>query len=83
MELERLIEIMADDNSPVDGTSVMFGLNMMIKYVPSFDVGGVGHDIIYGESVDKMLEAGLTECDAVLLRQQNWFIEEDYFASFV
>ena len=85
MEKEKLIAIMNDDDINIDGTSVMFGLTMMVKYIPDFDISRVGHDTVFGADVDAMVTAGITEADALALRKQNWFIDEEFdcFASFV
>jgi len=66
-----------------EGDNAFLGLQIIVKYLPKSGVEGADHDIIYSADVDKLLEAGLTEDDAIQLRKLNWIISEDCLACFV
>lgn len=85
MDRERFEEIMQRDAdlNKFDSCTALMGLNLIAKYLPKSGIGCATHDEIFACSVDELLEAGLTEEDAVLLRDMNWMIDEDSLAKFV
>lgn len=86
MERERFDEIIdADEDSSIDykENRVLLGLKIIAKYIPNNCVAGADHDIIYSASVDELLEAGLTEDDAVELSNLGWHIAYDCLSHFV
>lgn len=85
MNRERFEEIMdgESDLSKFDKCTALLGLNLIAKYLPKSGIGGASHDEIYACGVDELLEAGLTEEDAIVLRDMNWMIDEDSLAKFV
>jgi len=89
---ERLEEIFENDDYSLDGgDNAMQGLLIMAKYLDPFEkkttlIQGADHDIIYGPEKHELLEAGLTEEDAIKLRNLNWGIDgemSDGFYCFV
>ena len=83
MTSERLIEIFEIEDYPMwTGDNAYKGLHILAKYTDSL-IQGAGHDIIYSEDIDKVLEKGLTEEDALALRFLNWSIQDGYFCCFV
>jgi len=65
------------------GDSVLIGLNVIARYLPKSGVEAAEHDQIWACGVDELLEAGLTEEDAIVLSEQNWMIDEDSLSAFV
>ncbi|GGG61358.1 hypothetical protein [Hymenobacter glacieicola] len=78
MTLQELEEIFEQEPTMPSGIDRTFeGLKILSKYTDEV-VGAPAHDIIYSIDVDTALEAGLTKEEAVLLRQYNWGISEEY-----
>ncbi len=86
MDRKRLEEIMEGDsnlgNYPNEDNAFL-GLLIIRKYIPGCGIEGAEHDLIYSAGVDELLEAGLTEEDAIELRNLNWMIEYNSLACFV
>lgn len=84
---EQFISIMDDEDIKVDikgGCNALEGLKIINKYLPNTGVEGASHDVIYSADIIKLIEAGVTKEDVVLLRRLNWMIEdEEYLACFV
>jgi hypothetical protein len=59
------------------------GLKIIAKYLPAAGVEGADHDVIYSVDVNEIVKAGITEEDAIQLRQLNWMIDDGYLAKFV
>lgn len=78
---ERFTEIMKDEEIktvfPENKDNALCGLNLIAKYIPNRGVEGAGHDIIYSVDIDEIVEAGITEEDAIQLRTWNWMIDDD------
>lgn len=84
MDRQRFEEIMdGDSQGEFERCRALLGLNLIAKYIPESGIGAAEHDIIYACGVDELLEAGLTEADAIQLRDMNWMIDEDSLAKFV
>ena len=86
MTEEEIYKIFDEDSDygMAEHFSVYDGLTILRKYKPHADVDGADHDIVYIDgSIDKYLELGLTKEDAIILRQNNWMIRDNYFCSFV
>ena len=79
MYREKFIEIMDGDSklSEYSKCTALLGLNLIAKYLPKSGVEAANHDIIYACDVDQLLDAGITEEDAIELRNMNWMIDED------
>ena len=80
LERARFEEIMESDNTNWDGDNAVQGLIIIAKYLPVKNnelLCGAEHDIIYSVDTKKILDAGLTEEDAIELRNLNWMIETD------
>ncbi len=80
MNRERFDEIMDADSTRLRDYKkcrILLGLNIIAKYLPNSGVGDAQHDIIYAADVDELLEAGLTEFDAIELCNMNWIIDEE------
>lgn len=73
-----------ETNYKFDGDRALQGLNIFSKYVKTV-VLGAEHDVLYGPDVDTIIEAGLTEEDAISLALLGWNIdgEQDCFYTFV
>ncbi len=85
---ERLMEIMHDDSIETDweGDNAIQGLNIIAKYINPIEksiIVGAVHDMILSVDLNTIIEAGLTEEDAILLRTLNWMEEYDALACFV
>lgn len=89
LERARFEEIMEGDNpnfSKQVGDNAFQGLMLLNLYLPNTQhslIEGADHDIIYSVDVQKILNAGLTEEDAIKLRDLNWMIQEDGLACYV
>ena len=76
------------DWNTATGDATFQGLQIIAKY---FDpehyqtniITGAEHDIIFSSSVEKIVEAGITEEDTLKLRNLNWTIQYDSLAHFV
>jgi len=79
MTEERFVEIMENDNYDVDwkGCNVISGLKIITKYLPDKGIEGAEHDIVYSVMISEILEAGITEEDAIRLRKLNWMIDDN------
>ena len=80
MTEERFREIMNDDDSKTNfpkEDNALIGLNIIAKYLPLSGVEGANHDVIYACDVEEIVKAGITEKDALYLREINWMIDED------
>lgn len=83
MEREELIKIFKADSGKWEGDNAFQGLKILSKYTHNL-IHGADHDVIWSESIDVLLENGLTREDAIKLREINWMIEENtYMACFV
>jgi hypothetical protein len=82
---ERVIKIFEKDSDlyNFEGDNAFEGLKIIAKYTKNI-VQGADHDVIYSESIEKLIEAGMTENEFEQLRKMNWMIEDDsYLACFV
>ncbi len=66
-----------------EGCNVFLGLEIIRKYLPGAGITAAGHDIIYSVSIDDIIEAGITDGDAIRLRQLNWMTDEEGLACYV
>jgi hypothetical protein len=67
---------------PVDlhseGDENLMGFNLLAKYFPKGRViEGADHDVIYSKGVDDIVEAGITEEDAIMLRNLGFILSDD------
>lgn len=77
MTSKRLAEIMKSGGvTSWDGCNVFSGLEIIRKYLPKLGIEGAEHDIIFSATISEILEAGITEEDALKLRKLNWMIDE-------
>lgn len=80
---ERFDEIFENTNSKWNGDNAFQGCSILAKYTDNV-ITGAEHDVLYSESVDKLIEAGITIEDVTKLALLNWCIEEDtYLICFV
>lgn len=83
MTKERFIEIFENTDSEWEGDNCFQGLQIIAKYTDHI-VNGAGHDEIWSEEVDILIEKGITEEDILALAKLNWWIEDNtYLACFV
>lgn len=85
MDAKRFEEIMEGDShqSDYDRCAALLGLNLIAKYLPDSGIWAAYHDQIFACSVDELLGAGLTEEDAMELRNMGWFVDKDSLVKFV
>lgn len=90
MDIEAFEKIIDDEDGfasrpkvDIEGDYTILGLLLIQKYLPKSGIEGADHDIIYGADVDALVEAGITEEDAIMLRDLNWMIRDGYMAKFV
>ena len=90
MNREQFEKIMNDDDNggsklgTIKDDNAFLGLQIIRKYLPQSGIEGADHDIIWSVDVDKLINAGITEKDAIELRALNWMIEGyGYMACFV
>lgn len=79
MTEEQLQTIFDDTDSDWQGDNAFQGLMIISKYISPTKqdlIVAAAHDIIHSVYVKDLLEAGLTEEDAVSLRKLNWMITE-------
>ena len=77
MTEERFIEIMRSDIADIpEECNVFLGLKIITKYCPKDGIEGAAHDVIFSVTISEILEAGITEEDAIELRKLNWMIGE-------
>lgn len=77
MTEERFIEIMKSDISDIpEECNVFLGLKIITKYCPKDGIEAAAHDEIFSVTIRKIVEAGITEEDAIELRKLNWMIDE-------
>ena len=83
MTAERFLEIMKGDSGKYGGDNAYQGLKIISKYTDNL-IQGAGHDVIYSEDIDVLIEKGINEYDVKELRRLNWMVEYDeYLACFV
>lgn len=82
MTEERFIELMEGDSGDWEGDNAYQGLTILKKYTDNL-IQGAGHDIIWSEDIDVLIERGITEEDVKELRRLNWRVEDTYLACFV
>lgn len=86
MTLKRLEEIFTEDHKVdiADCDNAFEGLLIMAKYLGKGTlIRGAGHDEIYGPSGAALVNAGLTEEDAVRLAVLNWRYSHGSFVCYV
>lgn len=79
MKIDEFIEIMDDSKYSTEyiGDDTVFeGLKILKKYGP-FRIEGAEHDIIYCVSVEKIVDAGITKKDAILLSRMGWHVDSE------
>jgi hypothetical protein len=84
MTNERFKELMEIDSAGKwEGDNAYKGFQIIAKYTDNI-VQGAGHDIIYSENIDTLIENGITEEDVIALRELNWTVyDSDYLACYV
>jgi len=83
MTEERFEEIFEETESKWDGDNTYQGLQIIAKYTDNV-IQGAGHDIIFSEDIETLIENGITEEDVIALRKLNWMIEDcTHLACFV
>jgi len=66
-----------------EGDNAFQGLVIISKYADDL-VQGADHDIIYSESVEKLIDTGMKREDFEQLSRLNWMVEEgEYLACYV
>jgi len=81
MTEEKFKKIMKDDDieciiGDIEENNALMGLNLITKYLPKSGIEAAEHAIIYGPNIEDLVEAGITEEDAIILKSLNWMIDE-------
>lgn len=77
MTEEKFIEIMKSDIADIpEECNVFLGLKIITKYCPKNGIEGAEHDEIFSVTINRIVEAGITEEDTIKLRKLNWMIDE-------
>lgn len=79
MTEEEFVKIMEDEDIDVDirgPCNACAGLDIIRKYVPQKGIEYAAHDVIGSVYISNIVEAGITEEDAIKLRSLNWMIDE-------
>ena len=81
---EKFNEIFENDSDRhcMRSDDIFAGLEIMRKYLPSADIEAAEHDIVYVANCDEIIDAGITEEDAKMLRALGWMDDEDSMAHF-
>lgn len=77
---EDFEELFNDESIETERSSTddLDGLNLMAKYFPGKGIiGGADHDMIYGPTVNDLIEADITKDDVIQLVKWNWLLSED------
>ena len=85
MTVDELEKIMNEeyDCEPTKKNEILAGLNIMVKYLPETGIICAQHDEVWSASIEDLLDAGLTEDDAIQLRKLGWRIDCDTMSHFV
>ena len=76
---EELETIFEETESDWNGDNAFQGLTIISKYIKDKDVlSAAEHDIIYSADLDDLIEAGITQDDAIALSKLNWMIEDEF-----
>lgn len=76
---EELETIFEETKSDWSGDNAFQGLTIISKYIKDKDIlCAAEHDIIYSVDLDDIIEAGITQDDAVALSKLNWMIESEF-----
>lgn len=79
MNREKFIELVDDCNSEWEGDNIYKGLQIIAKYFDANEVKiitGVEDGILFSVRVNDIVNAGVTEEDAIKLCNLNWMIDE-------
>ena len=77
MTREEFTEIMRRNIADIpEECNVFLGLKIITKYLPKEGISGASHDVVYSVTIAQILEAGITEEDAIELRKLNWMTDE-------
>ena len=82
MTREELEKVFESEETNWEGDNCYQGLQIIAKYTKNV-VQGAGHDELFSEDVDNLIDAGITIEDATKLRELNWMISEGSLACFV
>lgn len=82
MTNEEFYKVFDNEDTNWDGDNCYQGFQIIAKYTDNI-VCAAGHDQIWSEGVDELVEKGITLEDANALRRLNWMIDEDSLSCFV
>jgi len=80
MTNEEFEAVFKSEETDWKGDNAFKGLQIIAKYIDidhNNIIGAAGHDIIYSSDIDEIVEAGITEEDAIALRKLNWMIDSE------
>jgi len=77
-ELKTILDV--DYDGKWEGDNALLGLIIISKYFPGKTIlTAADHDLVYSVEADGLIDAGLTEVDAIELSKLNWMIYDDYY----
>jgi len=80
---EKVLELFENDEGVTwEGDNCYQGLQIIAKCTDNV-IQGAGHDTLYSENVDTLIEAGMKKEEFEQLRKLNWMIEYNSLACFV
>jgi len=83
MTREEFDQVFENQKTKWEGDNCYQGLQILSKYTENL-IQGAGHDVVWSEDIDTLIESGITKEDAEKLRELNWMIEDgSYLACFV
>ena len=85
MDKQRFIDILKQDHtSNYEIDWLWEGIKIVKKYLPNEGcICAAEHDQIWLVGIDELIEAGITEEDAITLRDCSFMEDEDCLSSFV
>lgn len=82
-EFLEIFENTESELHKIDGDNCYLGMQIISKYTKNIVIGAK-HDVVYSQSIDNLIELGITKEDVTELSRLNWSIEdEDYLFCFV
>jgi len=83
MTREEFDQVFENQKTKWEGDNCYQVLQILSKYTENL-IEGAGHDVVWSEDIDTLIESGITKEDAEKLRELNWMIEDgSYLACFV
>jgi hypothetical protein len=83
-EFEKIMEEDGYEDYDSKESRIFRGIKIIEKYLPEVGIVSAEHDQIWLDvDIEKLLEAGFTETEAIVLRQLGWMLDEEALSHFV